>query len=333
MQDDPYLHVLLAMREDYVAALDPFAILVIGGFRTRYYMERIGAAAALDAVRQPAALAGRPFAPGAAEQLVDNLRQVRVPGQATTVPGQYVEPVQLQVVCYQLWENLGRGEEGKEGKEGGEITLEDLVMAGDVDQALAQFYEETLGLALADPGAAGVSERQVRAWFDEELITEAGTRGLVHQSEAATGSLPNGVVWALQRRFLVRGEARGGDTWIELVQDRLVEPIRASNASWFQQHLSPLQRQSELWIQHGRSSSRLLSDAALAEAEAWAASHPEEVGAYERQFLEASRQAASRQAALEREHRQSRRILSLFIISAAINVISIAIVIWCLVTR
>ena len=63
------------------------------------------------------------------------------------------------------------------------ITFDDLAQAGDVDRALTQFYEETLAAALADPAAAGVSERQLRAWFDKELITEAGTRGLVHQGE------------------------------------------------------------------------------------------------------------------------------------------------------
>ena len=37
----------------------------------------------------------------------------------------------------------------------------------------------------------------------KELITGAGTRGLVHQNETDTGGMPNGVVEALQRRFLV----------------------------------------------------------------------------------------------------------------------------------
>ena len=80
-----------------------------------------------------------------------------------------------------------------------------------MDRALTQFYEETLAAALADPAAAGVKERQVRDWFDKELITEAGTRGLVHQGENETGGLPNSAVLALQRRFLVRAEARGGE--------------------------------------------------------------------------------------------------------------------------
>jgi hypothetical protein len=254
---------------------------------------------------------------------VDNLRQVRVAGQEATVPGQYVEPVQLQVVCFQMWENLGKGEEGKEGKEGQEaeeITLEDLAVAGDVDRALTQFYEETLVTALADSGAAGVSERQVRTWFDEELITEAGTRGLVHQGEGETEGLPNGVVKALQRRFLVRAEARGGDAWIELVHDRFVEPIRASNAAWFPQHLSPLQRQAALWNEQGRSDGLLLSGKALAEAEAWAAAQEAELESHERDFLKECK-LARKQA--ERERKQKRLIGALAVVVGLVAVLAL----------
>ena len=203
--DDPNLWVVLTLREDYVAALDPYADLTFNRLRARFYMKRLEAEAALDAIRKPAEIAGRPFASGVAEQLADNLRQVRVPGQEKTIASQYVEPVQLQVVCYQLWENLGKGTEGTQ------ITFENLAEAGNVNQALTQFYEETLAAALADPAAKGSSERQLRAWFDNELITEAGTRGLVHQGEAETGGLPNGVVRALQRPLpgAGRGARRG----------------------------------------------------------------------------------------------------------------------------
>ena len=38
--------------------------------------------------------------------LVDNLRMVRTAGQTEYHAGEYVEPVQLQVVCFQLWEDL-----------------------------------------------------------------------------------------------------------------------------------------------------------------------------------------------------------------------------------
>ncbi|MBV7337787.1 hypothetical protein KFU94_58070 [Chloroflexi bacterium TSY] len=107
MQADPALWVLLVLREDYVAALDPYAPIMADKLRARYYMERMGVDAALRAIRQPAALGRRPFAPGVAEQLVDNLLRIVVSAETgETKLGQYVEPVQLQVVCYQLWEEL-----------------------------------------------------------------------------------------------------------------------------------------------------------------------------------------------------------------------------------
>jgi hypothetical protein len=104
---DDQLWVVLTMREDNAAALAPYTQLLTGRMRVRYYMQRMEAPAALEAIRQPAAQAGRPFAPGVAETLVDNLRQIRVhDGQER--PGQFVEPVQLQVVCYQLWQHLAQ---------------------------------------------------------------------------------------------------------------------------------------------------------------------------------------------------------------------------------
>ncbi len=159
----------------------------------------------------------------------------------------------------------------------------------------------------------------MRAWFDAELITEAGTRGLVHQDESETVGLPNAVVRALQKRFLVRSEARGGDTWIELVHDRFVEPIRANNAAWFAGHLSALQRQAALWNEQGRSDGLLLSGEALAEAEAWAAQQTEPLEAVEQEFLGACRRA---QAVVERERRQSRLIRILGIAALAVAVLA-----------
>jgi len=110
MQVDPLLWVVLSMREDYLASVDPYASILPNSLRTRYYMPRLGYQATIVAVKEPAKKAGRPFAPGVAEKLVDNLRQIKVQtfGENRTALGEYIEPVQLQVVCYQLWENLQR---------------------------------------------------------------------------------------------------------------------------------------------------------------------------------------------------------------------------------
>ena len=51
MHDDPNLWVVLALREDYVASLDPYAPFMTDRLRARFYMERMGVESALDAVR------------------------------------------------------------------------------------------------------------------------------------------------------------------------------------------------------------------------------------------------------------------------------------------
>ncbi len=348
LQADPHLWVVLTLREDYVAALDPYAPLLTDKLRARYYMERMGVDAALDAVRRPADLGGRPFAPGVAEKLVDDLRQVRVPGHDATVPGQYVEPVQLQVVCFQMWERLekaGVGGQGSgvgvqglgvgvqgEGEPSGEneaaggagITEADLAAAGDVNQALEQFYTDTLVAVLAEPVVqrAGVSERALRTWFDRELLTEGGIRSTVLRNEATgrTGSLPNAAVDALARRFLLRSELRGGGTWVELVHDRFVEPIRTSNAAWFPANLSTLQRQADLWHSQGRPDGLLLRGEALVDAEHWAAEQAAGLEAHEQEFLTACQ---AERATAEREQRDARRIRILAAVAVGVAVLAV----------
>jgi hypothetical protein len=338
----PRLWVVLTLREDFVAPLEPYAELLPNRLRARYYMQRMGQDAALEAVRQPAATYGLPFAAGVAETLVDNLRRVRVQFRAEPQLGEYVEPVQLQVVCYELWQKLralpnaspaGSAEQkvppspGKAagGEAGGRVITEADLPLGHIDQALTHFYEDALAEVLEDPvaKAAGTDERRLRTWFDKELITAEGIRNAVARNEQTgrTGSLANAAVDRLARRYLVRTELRAGGAWVELVHDRFVEPIRASNAAWFPQHLSALQRQAALWDEQGRSSGLLLRDAALAEAEAWAADHASEVQPDEQEFLAACRQA---QNAAERERRQSRRISMLAAVAGVVAILALA---------
>lgn len=281
MRDDPNLWVVLTLREDYVASLDPYAPMMTDRLRARFYMERMGIDAALDAIRKPAEFEGRPFAPGVAEKLVGDLRQVRVAGQEQTVAGQHVEPVQLQVVCYQMWENVA-------GRPDGPIRMTDLEGSGDVDQALANFYEDALKVVLAEP-TVDVSERQLRTWFGTELITEAGTRGTIYQGEKKTGGMSNLVVHILQDRFLLRAELRAGGSWIELVHDRFVDPIRAANLRWQLNYANPLAHATRAWIAADRDPARLASVKQLTELQAYAKLSSGDITADEQNFLEESK--------------------------------------------
>ena len=246
--EDPLLWVVLVMREDFVAALDPYLRLLPDRLRSRFYMQRLRADNALKAVKYPAETMACPFAQGVAEALVRNLRQLHVRGRPEPIQGEFVEPVHLQVVCFQLWQNLL-----ERGELPAEITHEDLDSLGDVDSALAQFYEAAVRLAIEKVGG---SELKVHQWFQTKLITEAGTRGTVYRGEDQTSGLDNDIVDILARQFLIKPDKRAGGTWYELSHDRFIQPIQKAYHSWWQRQSALLQAAHE-WDQTGRSKTYL----------------------------------------------------------------------------
>jgi WD40 repeat protein len=293
MEADPYLWAVISIREDYVALLDPYAYLLPGRLQSRFYMQRMGAQAALEAVKKPVE-AVRPFDPGVAEKLVTNLSQIVVSRAGNTTvyaDGQYIEPVQLQVVCYQLWENL------KE-QSGDRITEDDLNkltgqsdLAEFVSRALGQFYEDAISSVLADPSVK-VNERQLRHWFSHELITESETRGAVRQGADRTGSMPNGVVRLLQDKFIIRSETRGGNTWFEVSHDRFVAPILQQNRAWNEHHPRQILNDAEAWDKEGRDRLHLYEGRQLQAALKELKEKPDEFGDTERDFIRAGEAAA-----------------------------------------
>jgi len=144
------------------------------------------------------------------------------------VTGEYVEPVQLQVVCHQLWNNCEK-EWAKSPAQAREITATNLQKFGGVDKALGDFYESVLETARAK---TRVREKALRRWFERQLITPAGTRGTVFQDDKWTGSIRNEVVAVLVDRHIIRAEVRARARWCELTHDRLIKPIRRSNREW-----------------------------------------------------------------------------------------------------
>lgn len=305
MTDDPLLWVVLAFREDFVAAIEPYAPLLTGKMRARFYMQRMGYEAALEAVKKPAEMAGRPFVPGAAENLVNNLRQIRTQTGVSLTPdqtapssnrvralGQFVEPVQLQVVCYQLWENL-------RARPAAEITHRDLAELGNVDTALAQFYEQALAKVMAETGE---SEIDLREWFEHKLITEAGTRGSVYRGADKSEGISTRVADLLVNQFLLRTESRAGGVWYELVHDRFVEPILQSNQAW--RLRQPLLQMAQAWALSGKNQSKLLEGQPLSDA---LASNWRGLGPLVEEFLQAGQSAwAAKEAALQAEKETQR---------------------------
>ena len=256
------LRVVLALREEHLAELAPYARLMPDGFRIRRRLERLGKDAALDAVTRPLQGTKRAFRPGVAERLVEDLLRQRIERRrlpetqartrgiwprrasdasaAEIIEGEFVEPVQLQVVCRSLWSELP--------PEVTEITEQHLEAFGDVDQVLRRLYDDAVRSALkaaragavtggeaptesmrATAKAVSLREGQLRARIEDGFITSLGTRDTQYRGRSSTAGIPNTAVEALERERLLRAESRLGARFYELTHDSLIDPIRTSN--------------------------------------------------------------------------------------------------------
>lgn len=260
MTCDPMLRVVFSMREDYLAELKPYGMILPEKLRSTFQLSRLSPEAALEAITKPLQQTQFVFAPGAAEKLVENLQK--------GVPGGHIEAMQLQVVCQSLWGELDR--------QGSEITSGAVEAFADVNSALARYYENAIRQILQRGGSgSSVSEGKLRRWFQENLITPAGTRGTVFRGAFETGGMPNEIVDELVFRNLIRCEERANANWFELAHDRFIKPIQDSNHLWLskragvEESRQRLEHAAQAWIEHNRGDDYLLDLAELTEAQRW----------------------------------------------------------------
>ncbi len=291
--DDPTLSVVMSLREDHLAGLDTYAPLLPGQLRTRFRMETLRRDKAVAAARQPAQAAGLPFDPEVAERLVEDLSRVRMAGYEDPIPGEFVEPVQLQVVCFQLWENL-------KGKAGKTITEEDRSRFGDPDQALEGFYESALRRASEK---TGVPEAQIRHWCGTALITPTRIRCQVNREPDASGGLANPAIDSLVDSHLVRAEAARGGIWYELAHDRFVDPILRSNQRASPSSANRLAEDARAWLKSGRDPSFLYRGLLLEEAVRSGKESGGQLSPQESEFL-----AHAQKVAADAQVRRARRL-------------------------
>ncbi|GAB4501723.1 MAG: PQQ-binding-like beta-propeller repeat protein [Anaerolineales bacterium] len=310
---DPNLWCLFALREDYVARLDSYIKPIPTGFSSRYRLRLLQASMALACVQKPAAEQGVEFVDEAAQKLIDDLREVKVQqndGSTQEQLGLYVEPVQMQVVCRRLWTELDNDHD--------QITLEELKNFGDVDKALADYYNIRVAAVAAQ---TAVRERAVREWFDRKLITPQGIRGQVLMAPNASDGLENKAIWALEKDYLIRAEKRGGATWFELAHDRLIRPVLDSNKNWFEEHLSVTQRAADLWAQQNRAEGMLLFGKDYLAAAEWAKENADQLLPVEEEFLQACRNYYNQQQREKRTNLIVRILLGISLVALIVAVL------------
>lgn len=305
---DPLLRVLFVIREDFIAQLDPYVPDLPNQLRSRLRLMRLQQRAALEAVKKPLLGTERSFDEGVAERLVDELLKINVEteyGDVVSLKGEYVEPVQMQVVCENLWIDLPDDIKV--------ITNSHVQKFGDVNEALAAFYESSIAATVAE---SGLDEGSLRRFFERTLLTPAGTRGTVYRGTQQTGDIPNQAIDILENRHIIRGEWRGGSRWYELTHDRFIEPILQSNKKWLgnnvggQEMLQVLQQRADIWDDSGEKDLVLLDDFALERAERWLASpsgQALEVSPLIRAFVNESRKQIDART-IEKERKQNKNL-------------------------
>jgi len=264
LNNDHNFRIVFIMREEFIASLDVFSNILPDGFRRKFRLEPLRKRSAILAVEKPLLrallleprlndLIDEKDIAKVANKVVENLLKVRVQGedgkivvikkrgiakfvkgivanfrkvhiedeQMEVIIGELVEPVQLQVVCLKLWEK-----KILTGKIRSEI---DSIEFGDVDNALADFYNDAVNAA---KDAANTKEHTIREWCEEKLITSAGTRSMVYQDVNNTAGMPNKVVYVLQNKYLIHAEERARGKWFELTHDRMIKPIKDSNRDY-----------------------------------------------------------------------------------------------------
>lgn len=308
---------VLAMREDYIAQLDPYLQYVPRRLSARFRLDFLGPEAAAESIRRPAGAAGVGFTDEGLGRLLDDLRDVRSErgGELVHELGPYIEPVQLQVVCRQLWSQLPAGTTS--------ITADQIASLADTDDALGRFYDDQISQVAA---STGTPERRIRDWFETTLITPMGLRA---QASSFAGEHGAEVLRQLENAYLIRADRRRGVTWYELTHDRMVVPVQENNAAWMAAQLAPFQQLAARWATAGEPESLLVSADALAEAEAWASTHDELLSTADRQYLAAAREAEderlleAERARLDAERtRRQRTILAAALAVALVTLIA-----------
>jgi len=225
----PDLKIVLSLREDFLADLEDLARDVPGILHHRFRLGPLTREDARAAIVGPArlddvAFETRPFAyrEEAVEEVLAFLAKQR--HGAETVESDEVEPVQLQLICQYLEEQVRERQTPITGGREFEISEADVGGERHMQRVLEGFYDRTLA-AIGSP----FERREVRRLCERRLISSSGRRLTEDEEEIRRlYKVSEKRLRQLVDARLLRAEPRLGGTFYELSHDTLVKPILQS---------------------------------------------------------------------------------------------------------
>jgi hypothetical protein len=218
------LRFLVAMRDEYVAQMDPFREFVPDLDSNAYHLALLSLPQAESAIKEPAKRFNYTYSDDLYRSLILQL----------TKEERYVEPAHLQIVCEKLWLNAGQAISSEQAASGtaenqdgkipqlGEDALEQV---HGVRGILRSFFQEFLQEKKFDENA-----RLEILEILEPLMTPNKTRNILEKQELVKARFRDAgrreeLLSQLVDRTIVRIEPRLGGQFVEITHEFLIEPI------------------------------------------------------------------------------------------------------------
>lgn len=288
---NPQMSAIFAIRDDYLGHLTSFVDYIPTYFDSKLDLRPMDAATALVAIQKPALTQNVEILEDSANFIIENLTKTSGGSR-----NKIVEPVYLQVICWDFWSELTKqGIIDEEVEHKVTITEGEAHNIGfDFDEPLARYYAQSILEATqlaTDTVQRVTTERNIREWIERFLIDRKGTYRPQTHLGTSDQEPKEEMLSHLVNKHLLRRYEQYGSVWYHLAHDRLIEPILKQNAAWRIEHLQPFQRRAFRWNQLGAGVDRsdlLLDKKELKKAQIWIETNQYELQEYEQQFLNLS---------------------------------------------
>lgn len=216
-RSDLNLRLVFSLREDWLAKMQAFSRAIPGIEEHGFRLRPLTAFGVRQSILQTFKAAGTHFDPRLVSALVEALAEVQF------------DPAVLQVVASEVWEHAAH----RSGDEPLRAAREDFVAIGGVAGILRGHLDQALRCI---PESESTRRLQLRAVLDVLITPERTKRAraidkLGEQYFEVEPEALNEILQILESNRLIRRDLRGDigkeTEWVELLHERLVEPILA----------------------------------------------------------------------------------------------------------